>query len=140
MNSTPSQAAEVEECPLRILCADDDDNIRRAMQAALERRGHWVECVGSGEEGLARIGTGPADFDLLITDQDMSGMRGIDLVEELRRRDIRIPVIVHSSRLREWETAAFRAAGVAAIIEKPIALDYFIRVVEQTREGKERGK
>ena len=71
---------------LKILLAEDDDNMRVFLARALERAGHDVSAVGDGDAALALANEGP--FDLLLADVVMPGIDGIELA---RRASALIP-------------------------------------------------
>ncbi len=66
----------------RILIVDDETNIRMMIRLTLQHAGYEVETAGDGQEGLQKFGKG-ADFDLVLLDQRMPGMSGIDVQREM---------------------------------------------------------
>jgi CheY-like chemotaxis protein len=78
---------------LRILAVDDDGLVLMNTVALLEDLGHAVIEASSGDEALASLRDG-AEIDLLITDQAMPGMTGIELVEAARGLIPGLPIIL----------------------------------------------
>jgi PAS domain S-box-containing protein len=78
--------------PRTLLLVDDENAVRRAMTAILERRGYVVIPAASGEEALSTILRDDVHIDLLLTDVVMPGMGGRELVERARARrpDLRV--------------------------------------------------
>jgi PAS domain S-box-containing protein len=76
-----------------VLLVDDEDLVRQAPADMLKEMGHRVIEAASGTAALGQLGSGP-DFDLLITDYLMPGMRGSELVEEARRRTPGLPALL----------------------------------------------
>lgn len=70
----------------RILIIDDEENIRTTMQFALEAVGYHVETAADGPEGLTRFGNGE-NWDLVLLDQRMPGMEGLEVLRKIRERD-----------------------------------------------------
>lgn len=70
----------------RILIIDDETNIRTMIRLALEHVGYSVQTASEGTEGLQKYGDG-SDFDLVLLDQRMPGMAGIDVLKEIYRRN-----------------------------------------------------
>ena len=66
-----------------ILVVDDEPGIREIMTQALRKEGHSVTEASDGVEALALFSNNP--FDLVITDFELPGMKGDELVEKVRR-------------------------------------------------------
>lgn len=75
----------------RILVADDDEALRFLIVSRLLDDGHEVVEVETGPRVLARL---DATFDLLVIDQRMPGLVGLDVVRTLREQGQRIPTIL----------------------------------------------
>ncbi len=76
----------------RILLIDDDEDLRCFLQAELEGRGHAVQNLERAEQGPKVLSGAP--FDLVLIDNKMPGMSGIEFLEALRERGIEVPVIL----------------------------------------------
>jgi DNA-binding response OmpR family regulator len=70
----------------RILVVDDENNIRTMIRLALQHVGHTVDTAADGPEGLEKFRNG-ADYDLVLLDQRMPGMEGLEVLREMRKRD-----------------------------------------------------
>jgi DNA-binding NtrC family response regulator len=75
-----------------ILLIDDDTDLSHYLRGELEARGHAVDCLDRAEHGPERLARTP--FDLVLLDNKMPGMSGIDFLEALRGRGIEVPVIL----------------------------------------------
>lgn len=93
---------------------------QRILTAVLARPGWAVECVRDAREALARFATESAGFDVLVTDHAMPELDGAALIERLRGRGYRGPVIVVSAGIGPREVAHYRGIGVQFILLKPI--------------------
>jgi CheY-like chemotaxis protein len=78
---------------LCVLAVDDDGLVLANVAAMLEDLGHHVIPVGAGVRALEAIDSTPA-IELVITDQAMPGMTGLQLIEEIRARRPELPVIL----------------------------------------------
>jgi PAS domain S-box-containing protein len=78
---------------LCILAVDDDNLVLANMAVMLEDLGHKVIAVGSGSRAVEVIDSTPA-IDLVVTDQAMPAMTGLQLIEQIRARRPALPVIL----------------------------------------------
>jgi CheY-like chemotaxis protein len=122
----PSNDDEPAELPcIRVLLVEDDVCCREAMAAALEERGARVTAVGSVQAALASFeDTAP---NIVISDIEMPGQDGFDLIQQVRALDgrccRRTPAIaVTGLSIRE----AAQAAGFDEHIAKPVDLAFLV--------------
>jgi DNA-binding NtrC family response regulator len=79
----------------RILCVDDEDEVRSALQRRLERDGHTVRTAGSAAEGTQILQENGPSFDIVITDMSMEdGDSGLNMLKAAVERDVFTEVIV----------------------------------------------
>ena len=104
---------------MRVLVIDDEPQIRRAIQAGLERSGHSVRLAATGEEGLNDAALHPPDIVLL--DLAMPGVDGFEVCRQLRDWT-QTPILVLS--VREGEEDKIRALDLGAddYLTKPFSL------------------
>ena len=114
---TPSVAGEPEP-PMRILVVDDQEILRDILAHYLEQDFHTVETAPSGEAALERFAT--SQFDLVITDQAMSGMNGDQLAAAIKARSPDTRVILLTG-FGVVESPALSDA-VDLVVGKPISL------------------
>src|SRR5205823_4295553 len=112
----------VMNSPLNILIAEDERSVAFSIFFALKPDGHRIEMVSDGEEALTKLIAEPDAFDLLITDNNMPRMTGIELVRRLRATPFRGNVLVLSAHLSAENRAAYTALGVDGMIPKPFDL------------------
>lgn len=106
----------------RVVVLDDQRRIRTLLCRILERMGHQVEEASEGEAALALLEAGSVD--LLITDFDMPGMTGADVIERARAVLPDLPILLASGR----ETNA--SAGASAFLHKPFGVPEVVEAVE----------
>jgi CheY-like chemotaxis protein len=104
---------------LRILYADDLQELREVARLTLSRDGHGIECVEDGQIAMNRVKADPG-FDLVITDHHMPNLTGLDLVHGLRALDFAGRVIVFSSELSPTVMAEYTRLNVDRILYKPV--------------------
>ena len=76
----------------RILLIDDDADLTRYLKLALEERSYQVECLEATDRGPELLATGR--FDLVLLDNRMPGISGIEFLSVLRERGLSVPVIL----------------------------------------------
>ena len=82
--------------PQRVLVVDDDRDIRELLGECLHDQ-FSVTLAEDGTEALETITHEPERFDALVIDLEMPSMDGAELIEELRHRDIDVPVLLISA-------------------------------------------
>lgn len=106
--------------PLRVLVVDDDEEMRRLLRRSLESDGHDVTERDRGADALRTLRE--RAFDLVILDNRMPGLTGLDLLPMLRREFPRVPVLlVTAFGGRQVASSALRL-GAASYLEKPFRL------------------
>lgn len=102
----------------KLLIVDDEAHLRETMRLALESDGYQIETAADGREGLSRFGTG-GDWDLVLLDQRMPGLEGLEVLRILRERDPEARVLmVTAYGTIELAVDAMRA-GAIDFLRKP---------------------
>ncbi|MBZ5603163.1 MAG: EAL domain-containing protein [Acidobacteriia bacterium] len=103
--------------PDRLLIVDDDERHRELLSSRLEHRGYFVDVADDGSAALEKIQT--AQYDLVLLDQKLPGLAGLDLLNLLRATysPTELPVIMVTSS--DQGVAAFRS-GVNDFFTKPV--------------------
>ncbi len=96
---------------------DDDEGARHSLEFLLDCAGIRVRSFASADAFL--LSSPPLAGACVITDVRMPGRNGIELVEELKRRGARVPVIVITGHADVPLAIQAMHAGVADFIEKP---------------------
>lgn len=79
-----------EKC--RILVVDDDPFVAEMLAVILDADGYMVETAENGEDALAKFAA--ADTGLVISDMNMPGMTGLELIGKIRAANAGIPIIL----------------------------------------------
>ena len=90
--------------------------------------------MSDGEEALATLILEPRTFDLLITDNNMPRMTGVELVRRLRDASFSGKILVLSAHLSAENRAAYDALGVDGMIPKPFDLHQLRALIRQIAE------
>ncbi|HEX8845747.1 MAG TPA: response regulator [Pyrinomonadaceae bacterium] len=109
--------SEVEIRPLVILHVEDNNLVASAVKETLETEGWTVESLGDAADALKVISS-EAHYDVLIFDNELPGMNGIELIHRTRQIPHRqqTPIIVFSASDVEREA---RRGGANAFLRKP---------------------
>lgn len=100
-----------------VLVIDDSETARQVLLEQLQDWGASVKSVGSGSEGLQVLRSSAASFNLVITDQEMPGMSGIELCATMRTTGHSLPVLILSSSAR---TGSEQDLAGAQWLDKPV--------------------
>lgn len=104
---------------MRILVADDDREIVDLLNIYLKNEGYSVVKAFNGKEALQYITEADEDFDLVILDIMMPEMTGLEVVEEMRSKEISSPVIMVSAKSADHEKIEGLLAGADDYVTKP---------------------
>ncbi len=102
---------------LRVLVADDEEDILEVIQDRLEACGFLVVTAATGAEALRKITT--EKFDGVFLDVKMPEMTGIEVLEEVRKRDQKLPIIIITSSTSREAAIGSLAKGANEFILKP---------------------
>jgi CheY-like chemotaxis protein len=106
----------------RILLAEDDAATRDMVQRALTADGHQVVVTQDGAEALEKL-RGGGSIDLLISDVQMPGVDGIELVEKGLAGNPKLRVVLMSGFAGELGRAVHLKGRISRIITKPFTLE-----------------
>jgi CheY-like chemotaxis protein len=110
----------------RLLVVDDEAADRLVMKTILERAGHEVFVAGDGREALELYeGKG---IEVVITDLQMKGVHGLELITIIRDFDPRPPIIAVSGT-GEVQLDMAQALGAGRALTKPIRPDELLAAV-----------
>ena len=105
---------------MRILIADDDPQILRALRITLGARGYDVTIASDGKAAVdAATRTHP---DLVVLDLGMPGLSGVEVIQALRGWTT-VPILVVSGRTESWDKVEALDAGADDYVTKPFAAD-----------------
>ena len=104
-----------------VLIVDDELKIRRILQIMLENENYRTEQAKDGLEALGKMET--MDFDLIITDMKMPNMSGIELLEQIQKRDKTVPVIIMTAYGTIQTAVEAMKKGAYDYILKPFDLE-----------------
>jgi DNA-binding NtrC family response regulator len=103
----------------RILVIDDDLHMRTACARVLAKAGHTVTCAETGDEGLKTLGSGTVGFDVVLLDQLMPGMSGMETLAGIKIMAPDLPVIIITGSVFDETSAEILDQGACDCLPKP---------------------
>jgi CheY-like chemotaxis protein len=107
------------DAALKILAVDNEPTVALALRYVFEGSRYEVTAVEDGNAALAELDAHPDMFDVIIVDQKMPDLTGLDLVGAIRKRGINCKVIVISAHLSGDVREAFERMDVHFMFPKP---------------------
>jgi len=113
-----------------VLLIDDSLTVTLSLQSALNLSGFAVEVAHSGQEGIDLISQGLKPS-IIITDINMPGMDGLEVIGQVRQRLRFTPVLVLSADTSNESRQRARELGASGWLAKPISTKDLVRVIRQ---------
>ena len=107
----------------RALLVEDNDDLRECLSDSLEREGYSVKTARDGVEGLALVAA--STFDVIITDNAMPNMSGIEMIGAVRRALLNssTPILIITGAANLGLLAESATLGIMNILIKPFNMD-----------------
>lgn len=112
-----------------ILVVDDEESIRMAAKATLERFGYRVETATDGTDALAVYSQNKDGINVVMTDLAMPFMDGTSLIRALKKIDPNIKLAAMSGLLSEGQTIELKELGVEAFLSKPYTAKSLLNLI-----------
>ncbi len=115
----------------RIFLVDDSATILMSISNILTKAGFETDKAASGEEALRKF-QGGAKADLLITDLNMPGMNGIELIKEVRKLPAYkfMPILFLTTESQQSKKMEAKAAGASGWLVKPATAESLINTIK----------
>ncbi|MEE1262723.1 response regulator transcription factor [Ruminococcus sp.] len=123
---------------MRILFAEDDRDIAKAVQTLLERSGYSVDVVFNGRDALDYVETG--EYDGVILDWMMPKLSGIDVLSQMRSQGLSTPALMLTARDAVEDRVAGLDTGADDYLPKPFAASELLARVRAMLRRKEEFK
>jgi len=113
----------------RILVIDDDRHMRSACSRVLSKAGWSVVCAETGEEGLKQVKNSAEKIDVVLVDQLMPGMSGMEVLAQIRTINPILPVIIMTGSATDETAAEIRQQGAFDCLAKPFTPEQLRNVI-----------
>lgn len=139
LNNTSNERL-AQPSPARILIADDDPHMQLAISTCLSRKEYELVIAPNGAVALEHLEKG--GFDLVLTDQQMPEMSGLELLAAMQKRNMETPVIMITAYGTINQAVEAMQKGASDFITKPFSAQDLERTVERclTPEARESRK
>lgn len=115
----------------RILVVDDESSIVSLNTSILELLGYQVTATTDSEEALDILRAHAKDFDLVITDQTMPKLSGVELAQEILKIKTDMPIILCSGYSSIITEDSALVLGIKKFVMKPVDITELSRIVRQ---------
>jgi signal transduction histidine kinase/ActR/RegA family two-component response regulator len=132
--STPSESA-VEPHPDpaggRVLVVDDEPSITQLISDYLNQHGYTAVSRNSSMQAFDLVAKNPGHYDLVITDQTMPGMSGLELSKRILQLRGNLPIVILSGFSEQLDATTAADLGFSAYLMKPVSLKRLKQVVAE---------
>jgi len=119
----------------RILFVDDDEMLSDIGQKLLTELGYSISVTNDSEAALKLFVTSADHFDLVITDQTMPKLTGIDVIQEIKKVRSDIPTILCTGYSSKIDQGNAIELGISAFMMKPLNLPELAQTVRDVLDG-----
>jgi len=113
---------------MKLLFVEDEDDLIEIISDTLDKLDTNYLTAKNGEEALKLVEKNP-DLSMIITDINMPVMNGLEMIEELKQRDINLPIIVMSAHTELEYINKAKELGVNDYLLKPFDFIKFINLI-----------
>ncbi|MDQ2981089.1 MAG: response regulator [Actinomycetota bacterium] len=121
----------------RVLIADDDETVRRLLRTTFADEAYEVVEAADGDQALEQLEQSSPD--IVVLDWKMPKRHGAFVLDELKERYPRLPVIVLTAEGRQTQRAVAESLRADAFITKPFSPRELLETVERLLGGRPTG-
>jgi DNA-binding response OmpR family regulator len=111
------------DAPLRILAVDDEPSVTLSLRYVFSGPRYEMTCVDNGSSALIRLDANSNPYDVIIVDQKMPDLTGVELVDAIRGRGSSVKIIVVSAHLTSKIREAYERLDVDVMFSKPFNVE-----------------
>jgi two-component system chemotaxis response regulator CheY len=116
--------------PTKVLVADDSSTMRKIILRSLQAVGVPDAAeAGDGEEAIKMFGEGT--YDLVLTDWNMPGKSGLEVIQEIRKSNKEVPIIMVTTEAEKTRVMEAIQAGVSDYLVKPFTAETLRQKLEK---------
>jgi DNA-binding NtrC family response regulator len=114
----------------KVLIVDDEQSVRDVLEIFLKKKGFEIIACDSGSKALGIISNDDS-VDLMILDNRMPGIKGFEVLEEMQRKESKLPVILLTGSVGMNENIP----ATKAVLRKPIDLNVLLDTINKVLGG-----
>jgi len=114
-----------------LLVVDDEESLTNFITELLDIHGFQVTVANSGSQALEIYKSDPDKFDLVITDQTMPGMTGIELSKNLKQLNNSLPIILCTGFSDQVNSDNAHLHGISEYLCKPVSRDVLLNSISK---------
>jgi signal transduction histidine kinase len=123
--------SEIDGRTGRLLLVDDNHGALFAMARTLREAGFDVDTAHSGEEGIAKFVKAPHRYNLVLADQSMPGVSGMEMSLQMLAVNEDVNIIICAGHLEPTFKKHARDAGIAGFAMKPMTPSTLVKMVQK---------
>jgi len=116
----------------RIMVVDDEEDIRTMLAEYLINFGYTVDVCKNGLDAWKSFAQAPDKWDMIITDQTMPGLTGVQLIPKVREKRPELPIILCTGYSEVINREKIEELGINAFLHKPVTMNDLLKTVHTT--------
>jgi two-component system, NarL family, capsular synthesis sensor histidine kinase RcsC len=112
---------------IKILLAEDDDDLRAILTEALKKRGAFVTSAAGGDEAFVEFQQG--GFQVVLSDMRMPKGNGLELAQRISGSNLKRPLVMIFSGYNDLTQEQCLAAGISRVLAKPMKIATLVEVI-----------
>jgi DNA-binding NtrC family response regulator len=119
----------------RILFVDDEETLAIMAGEILQKLGYRVRVMSDSVEALKEYRMQPYNYDLIITDQTMPDLTGLELAREILSQRPSMPVILYTGYSTSIDGGEAKQIGIREFMMKPLSMTNLAQTVRRVLDG-----
>jgi len=132
--SGDASGRDIAEGSGQVMLVDDDQFLLKAQRRILERHGYKVATFADGEAAFEAFRRNPGHFDIILTDQTMPNMTGMDLARAMLDICPQLPIILTTGFSDTINPERVHAAGIRELLMKPVPKETLLTTLRELLE------
>ena len=119
----------------QVMLVDDESQIVFLLQHLLEGLGYGVSAFTSTVEALAAFSKNPSGYDMVLTDQTLPRMTGLEMAKKMLELRPDLPIVLYSGYSETINEDVVRQAGIRDFVRKPLSIREIAAIIQENLAG-----